>query len=378
MNSFKHKLHVVAFDVPYPPNYGGVIDVFYRLKALHEAGVGIILHCFEYGRGQHSELDAYCEEVHYYRRSFSFLHFFRYRPFIVSSRASKDLLTALVARDFPIFFEGVHTTAFLSNPALSNRLRMVRLHNIEGAYYRSLSKSDSNWLKRFYFRHEARFLKNYEVLLPANVRYFAISESDCQYFKHFYPHCETLTPFHGFELAPYSTKTANCVVFQGNFTVAENYRAALYLMREVFASSNLEVIFAGGGASRLQKAEKLSSEQFKFLDSPDDRTLWSLSQNAGVHVLFTHQASGFKLKLLHALFSGRPVIANPLMVQGTDLEQLCIMASTATDIRRAAEEACANGMSIMAYEERAEILKSRFSNARNATAIIDLLEPQPL
>ena len=29
----KH-LHIVAFNVPLPANYGGVIDVFYRLKAL--------------------------------------------------------------------------------------------------------------------------------------------------------------------------------------------------------------------------------------------------------------------------------------------------------------------------------------------------------
>ncbi len=27
-------LHIISFDIPYPPNYGGVIDVFYKLKAL--------------------------------------------------------------------------------------------------------------------------------------------------------------------------------------------------------------------------------------------------------------------------------------------------------------------------------------------------------
>ena len=31
-------LHVVAFNVPYPPDYGGIIDVFYKLKALSEQG----------------------------------------------------------------------------------------------------------------------------------------------------------------------------------------------------------------------------------------------------------------------------------------------------------------------------------------------------
>ena len=50
-------IHVVSFDVPYPANYGGVIDVFHRLKALHKNGYKIILHCFEYGRDKQIELD---------------------------------------------------------------------------------------------------------------------------------------------------------------------------------------------------------------------------------------------------------------------------------------------------------------------------------
>ena len=42
MNDTDYHLHVIAFDVPYPANYGGVIDVFYRVKALSEAGVRCI------------------------------------------------------------------------------------------------------------------------------------------------------------------------------------------------------------------------------------------------------------------------------------------------------------------------------------------------
>ena len=34
MNNADHHLHIIAFNVPYPANYGGVIDVFYRIKAL--------------------------------------------------------------------------------------------------------------------------------------------------------------------------------------------------------------------------------------------------------------------------------------------------------------------------------------------------------
>ncbi len=64
----KH-LHIVCFDVPYPADYGGVIDVFYRIKAFHELGIKIHLHCFEYGRGKQIELEQYCIEVKYYKRN---------------------------------------------------------------------------------------------------------------------------------------------------------------------------------------------------------------------------------------------------------------------------------------------------------------------
>ena len=45
----KNKLHIISLDIPFPANYGGVIDIFYKLKSLSNLGVEIILHCFEYG-----------------------------------------------------------------------------------------------------------------------------------------------------------------------------------------------------------------------------------------------------------------------------------------------------------------------------------------
>ena len=48
----EQELHIVSFDVPFPPNYGGAVDVFYKIRALHKLGVKIHLHCFEYVRGK--------------------------------------------------------------------------------------------------------------------------------------------------------------------------------------------------------------------------------------------------------------------------------------------------------------------------------------
>ena len=49
-------LNIIAFNIPWPANYGGIIDVYYKIKALHQCGVKIILHCFEYERAHSPEL----------------------------------------------------------------------------------------------------------------------------------------------------------------------------------------------------------------------------------------------------------------------------------------------------------------------------------
>ena len=55
------EIHIVAFTIPYPANYGGVIDVFYKIKALYKLGVKINLHCFKYDRTDSIELNKYCK-----------------------------------------------------------------------------------------------------------------------------------------------------------------------------------------------------------------------------------------------------------------------------------------------------------------------------
>ncbi|MEP7128815.1 MAG: mannosyltransferase, partial [Chitinophagales bacterium] len=64
-------LHIISFNVPYPPDYGGVMDVFYKIKALHDSGIKIKLHCFEYGRKESDVLNQLCDEVFYYKREHS-------------------------------------------------------------------------------------------------------------------------------------------------------------------------------------------------------------------------------------------------------------------------------------------------------------------
>ena len=99
MSTADHHIHVVSFDVPYPPTYGGVIDVYYKLKALHAKGVKVHLHCFQYGREESSHLESLCEEVKYYPRNVSRAQLFTRLPYIVISRNSEKLIQELADLD---------------------------------------------------------------------------------------------------------------------------------------------------------------------------------------------------------------------------------------------------------------------------------------
>jgi hypothetical protein len=61
-------LNLVFINIPWPADYGGVIDIYCKMKALHDCDARVILHCFEYERPRAAKLKQVCEEVHYYRR----------------------------------------------------------------------------------------------------------------------------------------------------------------------------------------------------------------------------------------------------------------------------------------------------------------------
>ena len=86
----KSVIHVVSFDIPFPADYGGVMDIFYKIRALSEAGLAITLHCFQYrDRQPQAELEKYCTHVYYYRRAETPLSILNAQPYITRSRASR-------------------------------------------------------------------------------------------------------------------------------------------------------------------------------------------------------------------------------------------------------------------------------------------------
>ena len=124
-------LHIISFDIPYPANYGGAIDVFHKIRCLHAQGIKVILHCFEYGdRTSSPELEKLCEKVYYYQRDTSFINQLSLLPFNVKSRINAELKQNLLKDNYPVLFEVLHTCYLLNDTDLKNRKKLFRHSNI--------------------------------------------------------------------------------------------------------------------------------------------------------------------------------------------------------------------------------------------------------
>ena len=372
MSDSDYHLHVISFDVPYPANYGGVIDVFYRVKALSEAGVKVHLHCFEYGRGRAEVLDR-CHEVKYYKRNTSFWKQFSSDPYVVASRRSEALVQDLLKDDYPILCEGLHTTAVLGDSRLNGRRIFVRAHNVEHDYYQLLAESEPTFWKRWFYRMEARKLRRYEPVLMKAAGIFAITQKDTEYFNAHYGNALHVPGFSALSKVCSETGRGDYVLYHGNLSVAENKKAAEWLVKNVF--SGLDVLCVVAGLNPPDRLRRLCKPypRIALKANLGDAEMMDLIRNAQVNVMVTDQPTGLKLKLLNALYNGRFCLVNDDMVRGTSLGSLCVVAlepeQFISEIKRLMKE----DFTEEDIEDRDEELKELYRNEENAQTLIQTI-----
>jgi glycosyltransferase involved in cell wall biosynthesis len=370
----KH-LHIISFNIPYPPNYGGVIDVFFKIRSLHKAGVKVHLHCFQYGRKAADQLEQYCESVHYYPRKKIYQAIYKSLPYITASRKSSDLLQVLGKDEHPILFEGLHTCAYLGHPKLKGRLKAVRMHNVEWDYYRMLGKGERNFFRKFYYYSESYKLKRFEEILNYADLIYAISKQDFENYRERFSQTEYLPAFHPNDSVTSLAGKGDFALYHGSLGIVENHQAAMFLATKVFAGSDIRLVFTGRDPLDSLKKVIEKAPNMELIENPDDLTLDKLIKSAQINVLPTFQPTGIKLKLLNALYRGRFCLVNDIMVSNTGLEDLCLIANSAEDMRLRIEELMKEEFSQTQIDRRKEILAKDFSNRRGASKLITSLFP---
>lgn len=374
-------LHIVSFNNPYPPNYGGVIDVFYKLKALAEENVRIIFHTFLYGRERSPELESLCEEVHYYDRATGMQSQLTGLPYIVYSRRNDQLLANLRRDNHPILFEGLHTCFYLDHPDLQDRKKLVRIHNIEHLYYNGLAKNTPSLPLKLYFKAEAMRLRSYEKQLRFADKLLPLSTTERDHYIRLFgedkveyiPLFADMPTGKDADLSPILEEPY--VLYHGDLSSWENINAAQHLITK-YAAANRSIpwVFAGlnPDKSLLRLAEAHPNVQVRGNLPEDEMNRWV--HNAPVNLLYTNQVSGVKLKLLKALRLGQHCLVTNEMVEGSGLEDLCtILPEQPEKAIKLIKQCFEQKLSEKELIIRENRINSLYNNVNNAKKVISLL-----
>jgi len=371
-----NSLHIVAFDIPYPPNYGGVIDVYYKLISLHKKGVKIILHSFEYpGRDRAPILEKYCSKVYYYDRKLGLVSGLSFKPYIVKSRRSEEMIKNLLKDDYPILFEGLHSCDAISDKRLKNRTKIYRESNIEHKYYYNLFKVEKNIFKKAYFLSEGLRLRFYQNVLKHASLMLVVSQHDTDYLKKHFKNKKIyfLPSFHANNSFDINSGNGKYALYHGNIEVPENAFAASFLINEVFKYLDFKLIIAGSNPP--QKIQKLVGENknVELIANPSDEKMFELIREAHINVLVTFQATGLKLKLLNVLFNGRFCLVNNEMLNGTGLDELCFKSNSADELKEKIKKLFTMEFDVSQVEKRKQKLQKHYSNNKNASRLLSLI-----
>ena len=368
-------LNIISLNIPWPANYGGVLDIYYKMKALHECGVKIILHCFEYERPRTSELEKICHEVHYYKRRTGLLPNLTYLPYNVYGRKDKNLIKNLLKNDYPILFEGLHSCYYLSDKRLRNRFKNFRECNIEHDYYNALSHSTDNIIKKSFFKLEGLRFR----LFQKNVKWadliISVSTTDADYLRKVFPEkkVEFIPCFHANEKITTLTGKSNYILYHGKLSVPENEKAVLFLIKNVFCKLKHKCIVAGMDPSDdIYKAASYYNN-IEIIPNPEQNKMDELISKAQIHTLVTFQDTGLKLKLLNSLFGGRHTLVNSLMLAGSGLDSLCRIANTPEEMVSECNRLMEIPVDEKTIAQREKLLFPAFSNKEQAKKLIKMI-----
>lgn len=370
-------LHIVCFDVPYPADYGGAMESFYKIKSLHAIGVKIYLHCFVYGdRKPQEKLEQYAEKVYYYPRVRNWKYLFSSRPFIVASRMPEALLANLCAVEAPVLFDATHTTGFLDHSALQHRKKIVRLHNIEWIYYNTLFRSAVSWQEYLYFFSEYKKLRKYDATLINADVLSCLSKPDYEYYAEKFPDKKVTLQyvFHENTAVSAVPGKGNYILYHGNLSILDNYKIVMDWLDKYADKIPYPMVVAGKNPPEVLVRFLQRKNNVRLVANPDSDALATLVREAQICLAIAANPSGIKLKLINSMYQGRFIFSNPAAFEGSGLEEEVIAMDENTDVAAAITAYMAVPFTESHLEKRKAILSALYDNLQNANALWDEIE----
>jgi glycosyltransferase involved in cell wall biosynthesis len=217
------------------------------------------------------------------------------------------------------------------NPQLRTKLRVLRVHNNEGAYMRELAQAEESFVRKQFWRLEALRLTPFSrsAYRRADSLWF-ISQSERRTFIANRP----ADAFKAFWLPPaiplgnkakVRQSQSGRVLFVGSLNIPINRDAIRWYLREVHVRliqhSWYELVIAGSTHGRLSAKlfAKEISQQERCTVHLDMEDLTPLYNDCAVFVDPARRGAGVKLKNIHAMARGVPVVSTSVGNEGSGL-----------------------------------------------------------
>lgn len=371
-----NEVNIVTYEYPYPAGYGGLMEVYYKIRYLAEAGVKIHLHSFFLRQQPDDHMKKFVASQHFYPRKKPTPRLHNSVAYIIQSRKHPDLLKNLLDNEAPIIFDGLHTTAFLNHPDLSQRKKLLRAHNVEQYYYRGLSNNTPSQSRKIYYKRQSQLISKAEASLKKLDKILTLSTLDEKFFKDLYPEMEieTIPAFHPFSKVQSSSGMGDYCLFQANLSIADNHKAALFLIEQIFSHLSLPLIIAGRNPSLslIKKARK--HKNIELIVNPSDEEMEKLLRNTQLNIMPSYINTGMKLKILHALHTSRHCLVNHAAVAGSGMEELCYFAESKSDFMKEINYLFSKPFTAETIKDRQTYLNKHFNNKANAELIRQMIQ----
>lgn len=365
-------IHIISFDNPYPADYGGVIDVFYKIKSFHALGYSIYLHCFIDKRETvHPALKAITKEVYLYKKNRNPLFLLSSTPFGVKSRYHKNLLKNIKAVEAPVWFEGLQSTMLLQRADLAVP-KFLRLHNIESNFYAGMYRSEALGIKKIlYFLEIGKYAK-YERQLQQFNQVLTLSIHENEVVKTWTKAVSYLPVFHGNTTVVQHTVKGNYALYHGDLRLPDNRKAVQFLIQVFKAIPDYQLIIASSRGEEVVAPLIRTVSNVIFESLTSEAQLERLLHHAHINVMLSFQQSGTKLKVINALFKSRFCVINDNMVDDKRILALCERATNEAEFVAKINEL--KGLPYLDNDRRTAVLNEVLNDTKNAQKLVALLE----
>lgn len=325
MNKANKKIAVVAGFCPYPPTFGGAVDIWERIKGIHRLGWDIDLIITE----QKTVLDDCVDEIKKYvtnlfvaPRKNKLVYLFSKKPLQVKSR--EKLKEISIKKHYNIvLLEGEFCYPFVQNKTVSFDKLIVRIHNNEADYFRQLGQSSHSLKQKLYYWQETPKIKKFstEVFNRAD-RLWYISKEECNRSPYAEKSVFMPFPINSEMVKPVPNSEKNVLYIGALFMQNNLYGLDWYIENvhsELLQIKDYQFFIVGSVKNNQQELNKkygnLPNVRL-FLDQPDITPFY---QKAGLFINPMFHGSGVKVKSVSALVNGLPLVSTDIGAEGIGL-----------------------------------------------------------